>query len=80
MGEQLVIHQLDVDHLETGTQLQIGPEAIIEITGPRQPCDRLAKMQRKPKTLFEGQAGVLAKVITGGVIRVGHPVKVLEHV
>lgn len=80
MGEQLVIHQMDVDNLPTGTQLRLGPEAVIEITGPRHPCERLAKIQRKPKEHFEGQAGVMAKVITGGIIRVGHPVKVLEHV
>jgi MOSC domain-containing protein YiiM len=80
MGEQIVIHQLDVDHLEPGTRLQLGPEAIIEVTALREPCDRLEKMQRKPKALFIGQAGVMAKVIVGGVIRVGHPVKVLVHV
>ncbi len=80
MGEQLVIHQLDVDNLPTGTQLQLGPEAVIEVTEVRQPCDRLGKMQRKAKAFFEGHAGVMAKVIIGGTIRVGHPVKVLEHV
>jgi MOSC domain-containing protein YiiM len=80
MGEQLVIHQLDVDNLPVGARLQLGPEAVIEVTGPREPCDRLGKMQRKPKVFFEGLAGVMAKVIVGGSIRVGHPVRVLEHV
>ncbi len=83
MGEQIVIHQLDVDNLPAGARLQLGAQAIIQIVKPRTGCDRFERCQRKPRTAAAGQMGMMADVIVGGVIRVGDPVKVLkaeEHV
>jgi MOSC domain-containing protein YiiM len=78
MGEQIVIHQLDVDNLATGTQLQIGPEAVIEVLEQRNGCERFESHQGKSLAQVKGQMGVMAKVITSGPIHVGDPVKVLK--
>lgn len=78
MGEQLVIHQLDVDHLAPGTRLQLGAAAVVEVVKPREGCERFTKIQKRPLSMVQGQMGVIAKVITGGPIRVGDMVKVLS--
>jgi MOSC domain-containing protein YiiM len=78
MGEQIVIHQLDVDSLPAGARLQLGDEATIEIIKPRTGCDKFERVQRKSRQQAAGQMGQMARVLTGGVIRVGDPVKVLQ--
>lgn len=80
MGEQIVIHQLDVDKLAEGARLQLGSEAVIEVVKPRTGCDKFERIQKKSPSLVQGQMGVMAKVITGGVIRVGDPVKRVQAV
>jgi MOSC domain-containing protein YiiM len=78
MGEQIVIHQLDVDALPAGARVQLGKEAIIEVVKPRTGCEKFERIQRKSKTIVQGQMGVMARVITGGKISVGDPVRVLK--
>lgn len=78
MGEQLVIHQLDVDSLQPGTQVQLGKEAVIEIVKPRTGCDKFERVQKKSRVIVQGQMGQIAKVIVGGKISVGDPVRVLK--
>jgi MOSC domain-containing protein YiiM len=80
LGEQIVIHDLDVSTLPRGTRLQIGDDAIVEIGGPREPCDWFELIQGKPHQEAEKRVGVMAKVIQTGVIRVGDTVKVIESV
>jgi MOSC domain-containing protein YiiM len=75
MGEQLIVSGLDVYPLPAGTRLQLGEEAVVEITKQRSGCDWFEKIQGKTR---EVPLGVLAKVITGGAIRVGDGVKVLQ--
>lgn len=79
MGEQIVIHQLDVDHLQPGTQVQLGLEAIVEIVKPRTGCDKFETVQKKSRALVQGQMGQIAKVIVGGKISVGDPVRVVKN-
>jgi len=78
MGEQIVIHQLDVDSLAKGTRVQLGKDAIIEVGKPRTGCAKFERLQKRSIKQCEGRMGVMARVITGGVIRVGDPVKVLQ--
>lgn len=78
MGEQIVIHQLDVDNLPPGTHVQLGAQAVIEVIKQRQGCERFTKIQKRPLSDVEGQLGIIAKVITSGMIHVGDPVKVLK--
>lgn len=78
MGEQIVIHQLDVDHLAPGTRVQLGMEAVIEVVEPRNGCQKFQAHQGKPLKLVAGQMGVMARVVNGGTIRVGDPVRVLN--
>jgi MOSC domain-containing protein YiiM len=77
-GEQLIISGLSVLDLNSGTILQLGDEAQIEITRPRTGCSRLAAAQDLDGDWPGGPIGVLARVTRSGTIRVGDPVTVLE--
>lgn len=77
-GEQLIIKGLAVENLQRGDRLQLGEEACIEITFPRTGCERLEAAQGQSNKLLCGHIGMLAKVLTGGTIRVGDSVKLLS--
>jgi MOSC domain-containing protein YiiM len=77
MGEQLVFSGLDVDALASGDRVQIGDEAVVEILKPRTGCDRFEAIQGRPASTVQGRLGMMAKVVTGGRIRVGDSLKVL---
>lgn len=78
MGEQLTLKGLDMNPLHEGDQIQLGDEARIEIVKPRTGCERFEHIQGKSPSLVQGRMGQMAKVVAGGVIRVGDPVKVLQ--
>lgn len=78
MGEQIVIHQLDVDNLPAGTQVQLGDEAVIEVIKQRTGCEKFDRVQKHSHEEVVGQLGIMARVITGGKIAIGDKVKVLS--
>ncbi len=79
MGEQLVIAGL-VEPLETlasGTRLQLGEQAVIELVEARTGCDRFETIQGRPATQVAGRLGVMARVVRDGAIARGDSVQVL---
>ena len=77
MGEQIVIRGLDVGKLSEGDRLQIGEQACVELVNHRTGCSRFERIQDKSRQLAAGRMGVMAKVITGGRVAVGDPVRLL---
>lgn len=78
-GEQIIVQGLPLMDLNTGDRLQLGEHAVVQITKPRTGCDRLERAQRgKPVVGHLGPLGMLAKVVSGGTIRVGDPVALLS--
>ena len=78
MGENITTRGIALLALPAGTRLRLGDEAVIEITGLRNPCSQLDSIQRglMAATLdrdAEGnlirKAGVMAVVLVGGVVR-----------
>lgn len=82
MGEQIVVGGLgeNLNALAEGTRLQFGEHAIIEVVEPRTGCDRFEAIQHKHPKAAAGRLGVMARVVHSGAIRVGDPIKILEHV
>jgi len=74
LGEHLAIAGLDVSALAPGDRIQLGGSAILEILGLREPCERFEYAQDKSLEDAIGRVGVMARVLTGGAIRVGDPV------
>lgn len=80
MGENVTTRGIDLLALPTGTRLRIGDEAVIEITGLRNPCTQLngikdglmaATLERDPDGALIRKAGVMAIVLAGGEVRPG---------
>lgn len=75
MGEQIVIAGIVLDKLVEGERLQIGNYACVEVVSHRTGCQRFEHIQGKTPQQATGRMGVMAKVITGGLVSVGDAVK-----
>jgi MOSC domain-containing protein YiiM len=85
MGENVTTRGLDLLALPAGTRLRLGEEALVEVTGLRNPCAQLDGIQPGllAATLARGEdgalvrkAGVMAVVVAGGVVRPGDAIRV----
>lgn len=85
MGENVTTRGLDLLALPTGTRLRLGAEAVVEVTGLRNPCVQLDRYQKGLTAAVldrdaEGQlvrkAGVMAVVLTGGEVAPGDEIEV----
>lgn len=87
MGENISTRGIDLLALSAGTRLQIGGEAVIEITGLRNPCHQLnglipglmdAVLDYADDGSLIRLAGVMGIVTTGGVVVAGDPIISVE--
>lgn len=85
MGENILTRDVDLLDLPTGTRLQLGDDAIIELTGLRNPCHQLDKLQSGLMAATLGtsddgamirKAGVMAIVLVDGVVKPGNPIRI----
>lgn len=89
MGENVTTLGLDLLALSRGARLHLGAEAVIEITGLRNPCTQLddlraglmsATLDRDAAGDLVRKAGVMAIVITGGLVQAGDAIDVEQPV
>ncbi len=76
LGEQVVVAGVEVDRLRPGDRLFLGADACLEVVRPRTGCSRLQEVQGKPLTATSGRLGVMTRVLAGGLVRIGDPVRV----
>jgi MOSC domain-containing protein YiiM len=85
IGENITTRGLDLLGLPTGTSLYLGAEAVVEITGLRNPCLQLDRYQpglmaavldRAADGTLIRKAGVMAIVRAGGEVRPGDPIRI----
>jgi MOSC domain-containing protein YiiM len=85
MGENVTTSGVDLLGLPTGARLRLGDEAIVELTGLRNPCAQLdtihpglmaATLDRDAEGNLIRKAGVMAVVLTGGQVRPNDPIHV----
>jgi MOSC domain-containing protein YiiM len=85
VGENVTTRGVDLLALPTGTRLHLGAEAVVEVTGLRNPCLQLdlfhtglmkAVLDRDAEGNLVRKAGVMAVVLTGGPIRPGDAIRV----
>lgn len=85
MGENVTTAGLDVLALPTGTRLSLGAEAVIEVTGLRNPCAQLdrfrpglmkAVLDRDAEGNLIRKAGIMAIVLATGEVRPGDPIAI----
>ena len=73
LRENITTDGLNVNGLRVGQQLRIG-EASIEITAVCTPCDQMEKIRPGLRRELWGRRGMLARVLTSGIIRPGDPI------
>lgn len=85
MGENVTTRGIDLLGLPTGTRLRLGQDAIVEVTGLRNPCAQLDGIQAGLMAAVLGRddqgnlirkAGVMAVVVAGGLVRQGDAIAV----
>ena len=85
MGENVTTLGLDLLGLPAGARLRLGDEAVVEVTGTRNPCKQLDEIQpglmkatldRDEDGEVVRKAGVMAVVLRGGEVRPGDAIAV----
>ena len=82
LGENVATRNVDLLSLPTNTRLRLGPEAVVELTGLRNPCHQIETWQPgllkhvvvKHSTGVVRKAGVMGIVLQGGEVRPGDPI------
>jgi MOSC domain-containing protein YiiM len=85
MGENVTTRGIDLLNLPLGTRLHLGDDAIVELTGLRNPCSQIEKFQKGllAETIYKDAAGhiirktgVMSVVLVEGDVRAGDRVRV----
>lgn len=85
IGENVTTRGVDLLALPTGTRLRLGDEAVVEVTGLRNPCKQLDRFQpglmqavlgRDENGELVRKAGIMGIVLAGGEVRPGDAIRV----
>lgn len=85
LGENVTTEGIDLLSLPRGTRLQLGGQAVLEVTGLRNPCLQLegvatglmaAVLDRDEDGGIVRRAGIMAIVVEGGDVRPGDAIRV----
>jgi MOSC domain-containing protein YiiM len=85
MGENITTRGVDLLGLPTGARLHLGDDAIVEVTGLRNPCAQLEELQpglmaatldRDAEGNLVRKAGVMGIVLAGGAIAPGDAIRI----
>ncbi|GAB2822886.1 MOSC domain-containing protein [Lentzea nigeriaca] len=85
IGENVTTRGIDLLGLPTGTRLHLGPEAVVEVTGLRNPCVQIENFSAGllKEVVSKGadgelirRAGIMSIVLVGGVVRPGDEIRV----
>lgn len=83
LGENITTTGIDLLGLPAGTLLHLGDEAVIEVTGLRNPCNQIENFQhgllkqvlgRDEDGELVRRAGIMSVVRQGGLVRPGDPI------
>ena len=86
LGENITTRHVRLLELQAGSVLQLGTDAIIQVTGLREPCakiDRLQRGLRKAVTAKRGaqaymKGAVMGVVIAPGTVSVGDVIRIIQ--
>ena len=85
MGENITTRGIDLLSLPRGSELSIGADAVVRLTGLRSPCSQLdryrpglmaAVLEHAPDGGLIRKAGVMGVVVSGGTVVAGDAVRV----
>ena len=85
LGENITTRGVDLLRLPAGTRLHLGPDAVVELTGLRNPCTQLDRFQRglmgallarDAAGRLVRKAGVMGVVLAAGEVQAGDTVRI----
>lgn len=85
MGENITTRGVDLLGLPVGTRMYLGTDAVVEVTGLRNPCAQLDSLQpglmaavldRDAQGQLIRKAGIMGIVLTSGEVRAGDAIRV----
>jgi MOSC domain-containing protein YiiM len=85
MGEKITARGIDLMGLPSGTRLNLGKVAIIQVTGFREPCFKLNQLRPgllkatfmcDPGDHVVPNAGIMGIVVRGGLVSPGDPIEI----
>jgi MOSC domain-containing protein YiiM len=85
MGENITTRDIDLLGLPAGTRLRLGDTAVVKVTGLRNPCSQLDRIQpglmaatlgRDEQNNIVRKAGIMGIVLADGDVRPGDPIHV----
>lgn len=85
IGENVTTRGIDLLALPTGTKLHLGDEAVVEVTGLRNPCSQLDRFQQglmaavlehRADGVLVRKAGIMGIVQSGGDVRPGDRISI----
>ncbi len=85
MGENITTRGVDLLALGHGTRLHLGHDAVVEVTGLRNPCAQLdgllpgllaAVLDRDAEGRVVRKAGIMAVVLVGGAVTADDPIDI----
>ena len=85
LGENVCTRGLDLLTLPTGTRLAVGEEAVLEVTGVRNPCKQInayraglmdALLDRAEDGALVRKAGIMSIVLRGGTVKPGDAIAI----
>ncbi|MFC1940816.1 MOSC domain-containing protein [Chloroflexota bacterium] len=77
-AENLTTEDIDLVSLPVGTKARIGEEVILEVSQIGKECHSGCAIYRQIGKCIMPKEGVFAKVIRGGLVRVGDQIKVVK--
>ena len=85
LGENVTTRGIDLLGLPVGARLHLGAQAVVEVTGLRNPCAQIDNFQkglmkqvvgRDESGVVRFKSGIMSVVLEGGVVRPGDAIKV----
>jgi MOSC domain-containing protein YiiM len=85
LGENVTTSGVDLLALPAGTLLHLGGQAVVRVTGLRNPCSQIedfhegllaAVVSRDPNGHIKRKTGVMAVVLNSGIVRTNDPFRV----
>ena len=76
--ENVTTTGLSLAELSVGQRLSLGADAVVEISGPCAPCQRMDELRPGLPAALQGRRGILAFVVQDGEVRVGDSITALS--
>jgi MOSC domain-containing protein YiiM len=85
MGENITTRGIDLLKLPTDTRLHLGNEAVVQVTGLRNPCAQLdlfqpglmaAVLDKDEEGKIVRKAGIMSIVLTSGIVSTGDTIAI----